>query len=104
MTTAEIERTFANFSDVKVDKTFREKLIAWSHKNQIFAILNPTANPLKLSLRCDPNLAKLLREKYESVLPGQHLNSRQWITILLTGQLSDDEVRDLIRHGYEIVT
>ena len=51
-------------------------------------------NPLQLSLKCDPLLSKTLREKYESVMPGQHLNKKHWNTLLLTGQLTWDEVQD----------
>jgi len=46
----------------------------------------------------------LLREKYETVLPGQKLNQKKWNTIILSGQLSDDEIFDLIRHSYNLAT
>jgi predicted DNA-binding protein (MmcQ/YjbR family) len=72
--------------------------------DKLFALVAEGANPLRLSLKCDPNLAELLREKYESVLPGYHLNKKHWITIILTGQLADDEVRDLIRHSFDLVS
>jgi len=60
--------------------------------------------PVQLSLKCDPLLATTLRERYESVLPGYHLNKKHWNTLLLTGQLPWDEVQDLIRHSYNLVS
>jgi predicted DNA-binding protein (MmcQ/YjbR family) len=54
-------------------------------------------------LKCDPQLAELLREKYETVLPGYHLNKKHWNTIVCTGQVSDDEILDFTRLSYQLV-
>ena len=43
-------------------------------------------------------------EKYETVLAGYHLNKKHWNTIICSGQLGDDEMQDLIRHSYLLVT
>lgn len=74
-----------------------------SSKDKMFALIDENSSPVQLSLKCDPGLAELLREKYESVLPGYHLNKKHWNTIICSGQLPDDELRDLIRHSYELV-
>lgn len=74
-----------------------------STEGKMFALIQEGSNPLKLSLKCDPQLATVLREKYESVMPGYHLNKKHWNTILLTGQLNQEEIQDLIRHSYNLV-
>lgn len=74
-----------------------------SETGKMFALVPENETPVKISLKCDPGLAELLREKYETVLPGYHLNKRHWNTILCTGQVPEDELRDLIRHSYELV-
>lgn len=71
---------------------------------KLFALIAEQSHPLRVSLKCDPQLAKLLREKYESVLPGYHLNKNHWNTIICSGQLSDEEVFDLARLSYRLVT
>lgn len=71
---------------------------------KLFALIAEGSDPLRVSLKCDPQLAKLLREKYESVLPGHHLNKNHWNTIICSGQLSDEEVFDLARLSYRLVT
>lgn len=70
---------------------------------KMFALVSEKKTPVSISLKCDPRLAVLLREKYEEVMEGYHLNKKHWNTILLTGQLSDEEVQDLIRHSYDLV-
>jgi predicted DNA-binding protein (MmcQ/YjbR family) len=67
---------------------------------KMFALISEAKNPLQISLKCDPTLAKVLREKYEEVMEGHHLNKKHWITVVLTGQLNKDEIEDLIRHSY----
>ena len=74
-----------------------------STEGKMFAIIYEKSMPIRLSLKCDPQLAELLREKYESVLPGYHLNKRHWNTIICSGQVDDDELKDLIRHSFELV-
>ena len=74
-----------------------------AEKAKMYALVNVDSSPIRLSLKCDPQLAELLRDKYESVLPGYHLNKRHWNTLLLTGQLSSQEVLDLIEHSYQLV-
>jgi predicted DNA-binding protein (MmcQ/YjbR family) len=59
---------------------------------------------VQLSLKCDPTLSEVLRDKYETVLPGYHLNKKHWNTLILTGQLEWPEVQDLIKHSYQLVT
>ena len=44
-----------------------------------------------------------LQTKYESVLPGYHLNKKHWITIICSGQLTESEIKDLIRLSYRLV-
>ncbi len=72
-------------------------------RGRMFALVREKKLPVQLSLKCDPLLAETLREKYESVLPGYHLNKKHWNTILLTGQLSWEEIKDLINHSYDLV-
>lgn len=89
--------------DVRLDYPFGEKTAVYKLGDKMFALIAENSQPLRISLKCDPQLAETLRERYESVMPGYHLNKKHWNTILLTGQLSDDEVKDLIRHSYELV-
>ena len=72
-------------------------------RSRMFALISEKADPLRISLKCDPQLAVLLREKYETVLEGYHLNKKHWNTVILTGQLPWEEVQGLIRHSYDLV-
>lgn len=74
-----------------------------SNSDKMFALVQEDSEPVRLSLKCDPELSKVLRERYESVMEGYHLNKKHWITIVLSGQLDWSEIQDLIRHSYHLV-
>jgi len=71
---------------------------------KMFALIAEGSVPLRLSLKCDPQLSIVLREKYETVMPGFHLSKKHWNTLLLSGQVPWEEVQGLIRHSYILVT
>jgi predicted DNA-binding protein (MmcQ/YjbR family) len=83
---------------------FGEDVAVYKTGDKMFALISETQLPVRLSLKCDPALSEVLREKYESVMPGYHLNKKHWNTLILTGQLSWDEVQGLIEHSYQLVT
>ncbi len=99
----------ASLSDVERGESLGENLVAYTVKTgsegeaKLFAIVDEGAAPLRVSLRCDPNLALVLREQYETVLPGENLSRKDWNTVICSGQLSDDEVYDLVRHAHLLV-
>ena len=70
---------------------------------KMFALIPEGKAPARISLKCDPLLATTLRERYDTVMPGYHLNKKLWNTIVTTGELTDQEVFDLINLSYRLV-
>ena len=99
-----VEEYILSFPNAKLDYPFGEGVAVYKVQDKMFALIAEGKEPVRLSLKCDPLLAKTLREEYESVLPGYHLNKKHWNTLILTGQLSWDQVQDLIRLSYNLVT
>ncbi len=106
----EFEEYLLSFPNTWLDFPFGEGTSVYKVGNvetkegKLFAIIADSSKPLRVSLKCDPLLAQTLRERYESVLPGYHLNKKHWNTIICSGQLSDDEIRDLARLSYQLVS
>ena len=100
----ELETYILSMPNAKLEYPFGEKVAVYKVHDKMFALVAEGSTPINLSLKCDPQLALTLRERYESVMPGYHLNKKHWNTLLLTGQLSWEEVQDLIRHSYLLVT
>lgn len=98
-----IEEYILSMPNARLDYPFGKDVAVYKVNDKMFALVAEKSDPLSLSLKCDPQLARLLREKYETVMEGYHLNKKHWNTVLLTGQVPLDEVHDLIRHSYELV-
>jgi predicted DNA-binding protein (MmcQ/YjbR family) len=70
---------------------------------KMFALIPWSADPPRVSLKCDPNWSEVLRKAYDAVEPGYHLNKKHWNTIVLDGTVPADEVEELIEHSYTLV-
>ncbi len=81
---------------------YTKTLAVYSLNDTAFAYLETGKQLLRLSLRIDQELSKLLREQYEEVLPAQQLDPRIWNTIIISGQLSFAELTALIDHSYQL--
>lgn len=109
MTHKDIEEYLLSFPNTWLDYPFGEGSSVYkfgdksSADAKIYAIIQDGTKPLRISLKCDPNLAETLRKKYETVVPGYHLNKKHWNTIICSGQLSDGEIKDLARLSYDLV-
>lgn len=107
MTQKEFDTFIMAFTDVWLDYPFGEGTAVYKYgkpEGKIVAIVAEGSSPLRVSLKCDPGLARTLRERYETVLPGQNLNKKYWNTIICSGQLNNDEVFDLARLSYRLAT
>jgi len=110
MTHKELEEYLLSFPNTWLDFPFGEGTSVYKFGNKetgegkMYALIDDASKPLRVSLKCDPILAETLREKYETVVPGYHLNKKHWNTIICTGQLSDEEVKDLANLSYQLVS
>jgi predicted DNA-binding protein (MmcQ/YjbR family) len=110
MTHKQFEQFILSLPGVWLDYPFGEGTAVYKFGKEndgagkMLALVQENSKPLRVSLKCDPLLAQNLREKYETVLAGYHLNKKHWNTIICSGQLTDDEIFDLARLSYELVS
>lgn len=82
---------------------FDEEVLVFKVFNKIFLLTNVNAVPLTVNLKCDPERAIELRERYEDVRPGFHMHKKYWNTVDLSGSLPDRLVYEMIDHSYDEV-
>lgn len=70
---------------------------------KMFAILSRSPEPIRISLKCDPDLAEALRRVHPAIVPGYHLSKRHWNTITLDSSIADDELLGMIDHSHDLV-
>ncbi len=99
-----VEDYILSMPNARLEYPFGKEAAVYKVGDKMFALIAEGSDPVRLSVKCDPQLAKLLREKYETVMEGYHLNKKHWNTILLTGQLPWEEIQGFITHSYILVT
>lgn len=83
---------------------FGEEVLVFKVKGKIFLLLNLYSQPLQFNVKCDPDRAIDLREQYESIIPGYHMNKKHWNTIIADRSLSSTLLKELIDHSYDLVS
>jgi len=85
------------------DFPFGDEVSVFKVAGKMFALSDLGADPLQLSIKCEPELAAQLRATYPAVGPGYHLNKRHWNTVTLDGSLPDRMVTDMLGDSYDLV-
>ncbi len=70
---------------------------------KMFALSQLEAESLRVSVKCEPELAEALRDAHPAVSPGYHLNKRHWNTVIIDGSLPDQAIREMIEDSYDLV-
>ena len=82
---------------------FGEETLVFKAAGKIFLLVGLNNQPLQFNVKCDPERAIELREEYECILPGYHMNKKHWNTVIIDNTLSKKQLKELIDHSYDLV-
>ncbi len=82
---------------------FGETVLVFKVAGKMFALMSLDEVPATANLKCDPDLALELRDRYEQVRPGYHMNKKHWNTVEIEGRIPETELRKMIDHSYDLV-
>lgn len=83
---------------------FGDDVLVFKVHQKIFLLMMLDVHPQSINLKCDPERALELRERYEAVRPGYHMNKKHWNTVDLDGSIPPREIRGMIDHSYDLVS
>ena len=89
--------------NVTEELPFGPDTLVYKVMGKAFALCGVDNVPGSCNLKCDPERAQELREKYPSIIPGYHMNKKHWNTIAWDGGISDELIRELTDHSYNLV-
>ena len=81
---------------------FDEHTLVFKVASKMFCLTNLNSD-LSINLKCEPERCIELREEYEEIEPGYHMNKKHWNTIDLEGNLEDKFIMELIDLSYDLV-
>jgi predicted DNA-binding protein (MmcQ/YjbR family) len=82
---------------------FGPDVLVFKVGGKMFALAALDEVPLTVNLKCDPDLALDLRDRYEQVRPGYHMNKKHWNTVEIESEIPDADLRNMIDHSYQLV-
>ncbi len=85
------------------DFPFGPDVYVYKILGKMFATLGTEDGLARMNLKCDPEEALALRDIYEAVLPGYHMNKAHWNTVLLDGSIPRGEIERMIDRSYGLV-
>ena len=88
---------------VREDYPFGPDVQVFKIKEKLFALMTTRQGIERVNLKCDPEEAIILREIFEDVIPGYHMNKMHWNTIILNGSIPEGEIKRMIDRSYCLV-
>lgn len=81
---------------------FGDDTLVFKVKGKMFALMNLEGD-LRLNLKCDPDEAIKLREEFDAVIPGYHMNKKLWNTIIIDGRITAKQLKKWIDDSYQLI-
>ncbi|MBP6409304.1 MAG: MmcQ/YjbR family DNA-binding protein [Fusobacteriaceae bacterium] len=103
MTLEELKNYCLSKKAAKINFPFDETTMTFIVGEKIFGLIDISSKDLRINLKCNPQLALLLREDFEGIIPGYHMNKTHWNTIYLNKDVPDVKIKELIDHSYALV-
>ncbi|MBM3451996.1 MAG: MmcQ/YjbR family DNA-binding protein [Bacteroidetes bacterium] len=87
---------------VNEDFPFDDQTLVFKIGGKIFLLVDIN-NPISISVKCSPERSIELRERFEGIQPGYHMNKKHWITISLRAEIPQEILVECINNSYELV-
>ena len=82
---------------------FDAQTLVFKVANKMFALSGLEHQPSTVNLKCDPERAIELREEFSDIIPGFHMSKKHWNTVTIDGNISNEFIKELIDHSYDLV-
>ena len=96
MNGAEAKSYFLSCPDAIEDFPFGNDTPVFKIKGKMFGFLRYKENIAHINLKCNPEEARVIRDIFEAVLPGYHMNKEHWNTVILNGSIPTEEIENMI--------
>ncbi len=94
---------FLSRPEAWLDFPFGDDVYVFKVRNKMFGTLGWEQGLARINLKCDPEQALMLRDVFDAVLPGYHMNKAHWNTVLLDGSIPSGEIERMIDLSYALV-
>jgi len=82
---------------------FGDQTLVFKVRGKIFLLVSVDSHPLQFNAKCDPERAEELRDQYDCIIPGYHMNKKHWNTVIIDNTLNTRQLKEQIDHSYDLV-
>ncbi len=98
-----LRQTLLNKKRVTEETPFGPEALVYKVFGKMFALIAWQEDPLRITLKCDPDFALVLRTQYPAITAGYHMNKKHWNSIVLDGSVPETLLNDMIDESYDLV-
>jgi predicted DNA-binding protein (MmcQ/YjbR family) len=98
-----LEKKLQSFNGSYKEFPFGDDAAVFKVLGKMFALVVWQNNPLRITLKCDPGEADMLRSQFDAIKPGYYMNKNHWNTITLDDSIPEDLLLDMIESSYGLV-
>lgn len=99
----EVKKLLLNKPEAELDYPFGPDVEVFKIQKKMFATIGRHEGYDRINLKCDPDEALALRDIFDAVIPGYHMNKKHWNTIILDGSIPTFEIERMIDNSYALV-
>jgi predicted DNA-binding protein (MmcQ/YjbR family) len=103
MNVEELRDYVLSLKNVEESFPFGENTLVFKTNNKIFLLVSLSSVPLQFNVKCNPDYAVELREKFPAIVPGYHMNKKHWNTIIVDGTLTKAQLKEFINDSYSLI-
>ena len=103
MNIEEIREYALNKPNVEECTPFGPDAVVYKVNGKMFLLMRLNAEVLSFNVKCDPEKALLLREQFNFVKPGYHMNKKHWNTVLVNADVPHTLLQEMIDDSYNLV-
>ena len=103
MNIEELRDYVLSLKNVEESFPFGENTLVFKTNNKIFLLVSLSSVPLQFNVKCNPDYAVELREKFPAIVPGYHMNKKHWNTIIVDGTLTKAQLKEFINDSYSLI-
>jgi predicted DNA-binding protein (MmcQ/YjbR family) len=92
-----------SYPEVEETTPFGPDILVYKVCGKMFALTSPDSFPTKVNLKCDPDHALELRDDYDAVKPGYHMNKKHWNTVTLDGSIPSKLISEMVDESLRLV-
>ena len=83
---------------------FGPDTLVFKVNDKVFLLASLDAPQLQFNVKCDPDHAIELREQYDCIKPGYHMNKKHWNTVVVDGTIKNNQLLELVDESYDLVS